>query len=171
MALLIAPSVLQKVGVPHVLRRFVATALAGTYYTMDPSGTTVWATKTGVTPGSPLADAFFQAIFMTSLTELENRLMQRGAECSFHQDNDFSPAPVATWIDDEAILAEVERPSCLVEHVRALVVHAQAALALIGISANFDVGKTEVMLIYVDVGKRSRKEKLRWLTSDAIFGH
>ena len=163
------PSVLQKAGVPHILRRFVATALAGTYYTMKPGGSncsSVWATTTGVTPGSPLADAFFQAIFIHSLDELVSRIRGMQGENAVEQSEagTVDPPPVAKWVDDEAILVEVEAPAMLVGRVSAMVTHAQAALAHVGVKANFDAGKTEVMLIFV--GKHSRQQKLKWLAMD-----
>ena len=69
-AILIGPSVLEQAGTPSILRRFVAATLSGTYFKMNATGNTVWATRTGVTPGAPLADAYFQAIFTQSLKEM-----------------------------------------------------------------------------------------------------
>ena len=169
LATLLGPSVLQDAGAPHILRRFVATTLNGTYFTMDPVGDEVWATRTGVTPGAPLADAYFQGIFVRCLQELEGNLRaMHGKQNQVHIHGQPAcqsvPAPVATWIDDAAILAEVSEPKQLVAHVREIVAHAQAALAHVGIRTNFCAGKTEVMLVFV--GKRSRKEKIKWLAQE-----
>ena len=166
LAMLMGPSVLQEAGVPHILRRFVATTLARTYYTMSLGGSnysSVWATTTRVTPGSPLADAFFQAIFIHSLDEFETRIRGMPGENAVEQSEAATVdlPPVATLVDDEATLVEVEAPAMLVGRMSAIVTHAQAALAHVGVKANFDAGKTEVMFIFV--GKHSRQQKLKWL--------
>ena len=71
-------------------------------------------------------------------------------------------AAIVTWIDDAALLAEVEDPACLVVRVRQMVAHAQAALAYIGVDTNFGANKTEVMLVYV--GKQGKPHKAKWLS-------
>ena len=163
-AILIGPSVLEQAELPSILRRFVATTLSGTYFTMNAQSNTVWVTRTGVTPGVPLADAYFQAIFIQSLKEIELRLghLHGGPRECAGRNTEQPEVPMATWIDDVALLAEVEDPTCLVELVRETVVHAQASLAYIGIDTNFGENKTEVMLVFV--GKRGRSQKEKWLS-------
>ena len=65
---------------------------------MERSSNQVWATRTGICPGTPFADLFFQGIFADSLVEIEQLVNQSELRVE---------APgfdVSTWLDDLAVL-------------------------------------------------------------------
>ena len=160
-AVLMGPSVFEEASVPHVLRRLVATTLQSTFFTMNPESDAVWATSTGTTPGAPLADALFQCVFARCIKEIEGKINVTAT--SFMDAGHQKQPPVATWMDDAAILASVSHPASLIGVAQSIVHDAQAAMEKIGIQTNFDQSKTEALLMFN--GKYSKQYAKQWLTA------
>ena len=166
MSLLFGPSVLQECGVPDVIRKFIMATLTSTGFTMRAESPMAYKSLCGTCPGAPLADTLFQAVFIRCLSEMQ-ALLRRDQLCattidplSLQQHEAFSP----TWVDDVAIVAVVDRAVLLVDHVRLVVKHAQAAMAIIGVKTNFTRGKTEVMPIFRGAGSKAQRHL--WLSCD-----
>ena len=164
-AVLIGPSVLEQVGTPDILRRFVASMLQGTYFVMGPEDSEVHASRTGTTPGAPLADMFFAGVFARFLRQLETALGCRDAVVKIsavHDSEMDCEAPAATWVDDVAILACDPNPAVVVGKVVTIVKHTQHALKSIGVSTNFGPNKTEAIVSFYGDGSQAAKRK--WLS-------
>ncbi|CAE7769607.1 unnamed protein product [Symbiodinium sp. CCMP2592] len=125
-AVLTGPSVLEQVHTPDTLRRMIMALLHNTYFVMRREDVQVRASRTGTTPGAPLADLLFAGVFAGFLKDLDQVLQNEGvlvgvADCT-DPERCFT-APTATWMDDASLLVRDARPAMVMQHVHTVVRH------------------------------------------------
>ncbi|CAE7262287.1 unnamed protein product, partial [Symbiodinium necroappetens] len=112
---------LRALQLPADLHRIVMAQLQDTWYIDGSPGTTLYATRSGTAPGSPVADALFAFLFSRFLRGIEAYLRDTGITPTVHvccaQAGD---AAAPTWADDVVILFTASGPSVVASTLASL---------------------------------------------------
>ena len=164
-------------GVPPWLHRAVADWHAHTFFRVRHSERTCKLVS-GVRPGDPLADLFFNACMTGFIKEMREWLIKEGLLVSM-QDLDGNPLDQArgpddqgqegevdldgpTWVDDPAIFTVARDPNNIVNNIRTIMVALEAVAARHGFCLNTKKGKTECVITFAVKGIMAAKRALDW---------
>ena len=141
---LIGPGLLQQAGLPSGLQEYLRANLRGTWFSLDLTDPVVQQTRSGTSPGSPLADLLFQFVqsrFMRSVTE---DLAAVGLAIRVK----LSPDPVCPqgWADDVAVLLPPCNAGELAGNICTCLPILDSHSRSMGVSLNYDSGKTETLI-------------------------
>ena len=163
----LAPGLLEQGSVPLEVRRVMAATLDTTWFGVGGSGEHCFLTRTGTTPGAPLADLAFQYVFATVLSRLGQRLLE--SDCAAFIGPEFDVRVHApSWMDDVAFPFATAQATEVIPAASRIVQAVSQEFRRIGIAVNWGRGKTE--LIPVFHGPQAHKERQRWCTSlEATF--
>ena len=161
-AALVGPGLLQEAGIPAGLQGFLREHLQGTWFTLQPCPLQVQHTKSGTTPGSPLADILFQFVQTSFMRNVMCELEEHGLQAQISVSSDaFSPQG---WADDVAVVLPMSTASEIEHRLRVAVPILDRQSRLMGIDLNYDVGKTEALVCFR--GAHSVVVRRRLLSAD-----
>ena len=151
----IGPGLLSTAGVDPAVRSLLAASLTGTWFATGDADLHFYKTRTGTSPGSPLADVQFQVLFAEALGHIEETMQIAGRAAQLTlQDGTSAPVPSPTWMDDLAVPVQAQTPPLVLKAVSELMTCIARELQRMGIDINLGAGKSEVVPIFQ--GPRSR---------------
>ncbi|CAE7821566.1 unnamed protein product [Symbiodinium sp. CCMP2592] len=158
-----APGLLARCDVQPEVRRLIAASLDTTWFSMGYHGEDAFLTRTGTTPGAPLADLTFQYVFSTVLDRLKARLAEVGCVATVGKQQDIH-VPSPTWMDDLAIPFTTESAAEVIPTAALALGEVALALRDAGISINWGRGKSELLPIFYGPGAKAVRTK--WCTTE-----
>ena len=124
--------------------------------------TTVHRTRSGTTPGAPLADVLFQMVFSLFVDN-----MLRDLEESLHQvvvpglqNNEQNHGTLPSWLDDIAVLVKEQQAAGVAPALQEITKSAYQHLGAVGTQVNFNPGKTEAVIAFR--GHEARRYSHYW---------
>ena len=154
---LLKPGILDEVSASTALCNYVRAATDKTWFSLNVSSGSFYATTTGTSPGAPLADLLYQLISTRFLSHVHAALAKLGhtttTPCGF-------AAPIPGCADDYAVLLEAPSAALAVQQLREVVPHVFIGLGAIGVELNLARGKTEALLVLNGVGCRRLQQML-----------
>ena len=150
---------LSAAGVHPALEAFLHQCLNGTWFTMGDGSCseTVYWTRSGSVPGTPLADLLFAFIQAEFYRAVQSDLCNQGIRVTF---GSGPPAPLPGWADDVSILLPFCDASVVPLHVAAAVASADFHSRCTGVRLNFEQGKTEALCCFRGRGSREVRRTL-----------
>ncbi|CAE7809940.1 unnamed protein product [Symbiodinium sp. CCMP2592] len=168
-ALLLAPGLFEATGIAEPARRILTSTLHRTFFVYGKDFNRVFQTRSGTVPGAPLADVCFQLAFSKVLAQVRQVLCEADLDVRLVSHVSRGPVvPATSWMDDLAIPVKATQPSLLVDAARQVLHTTDEAIARIGVSLNFGVGKTEFLPILCGPGSRQAREELLGRTGGAF---
>ena len=143
-AALVGPGLLAQAGIPSGLEDFLRSHLRGTWFTLQPCPLEVQHTKSGTTPGSPLADILFQFAQSSFMRNVMQELDDCGLSARVTVSSDR--AEPQGWADDVAVLLPMADASQIEGQLRKALPILDRQSRLIGIPLNYESGKSEALL-------------------------
>ncbi|CAE6973415.1 unnamed protein product [Symbiodinium sp. CCMP2592] len=153
-----APGLLARCDVQLEVRRLIAASLDQTWFSMGFHGEDAFITRTGTTPGAPLADLTFQYVFSTVLERLKARFAEIGCVATVGNHQDIQ-VPAPTWMDDLAIPFTTEKADEVVPTAALALGEVATALREAGIAINWGCGKSELLPIFYGPGAKTARTK------------
>ena len=157
-AALLGPCLLQMAGVADGLADYLQASLRGTWFTMDVHASVVQHTLTGTAPGTPLADLLYQFVQTRLMRGVTADLRECGLQAHVRLQQDT--ACPQGWADDIAVLLPLCDATALEHSIRACVPIVDAHSRRMGVSLNYDSGKTEALAVFRGKGCVAVKRKL-----------
>ena len=164
---LLGPGLLQMAGVADGLADYLRASLQGTWFTMDVHASVVQHTLTGTAPGTPLADLLYQFVQTRFMQGVLADLRDCGLQAHVRLQQDV--ACPQGWADDIAVLLPLCDATELEQNIRACVPVVDAHSRRMGVSLNYDSGKTEALAVFRGTGCVAVKRKL--LSEDQPMMH
>ena len=161
-ATLLGPGLLQAAGVQAGLVDFLRSHLSSTWFSLQPCPSVVQCTKSGTTPGSPLADILYQLVQTSYMRRITHELEEIGLRVRVSASCD--PADAQGWADDIAVLMPLSEPTAVESNLRAAIPILDRGSRLMGVPLNYGVGKTEALISLR--GPRSVSVRRALLTCD-----
>ena len=143
-AALVGPGLLAQAGIPSGLEGFLRSHLQGTWFTLQSCPMEVQHTKSGTTPGSPLADILFQFAQSSFMRNVIQELDACGLSARVSVGSDR--AEPQGWADDVAVLLPMTDASQIEEQLQAAIPILDRQSRLIGIPLNYESGKSEALV-------------------------
>ena len=158
LAALLGPGLLEQADIPSGLQDYLRSHLRGTWFTLDLAGTTVQHTRSGTSPGSPLADLLYQFVQSRFMRNVVTELADLGLNIRVQ----LSPDPVCPqgWADDVAVLLPLCTADCLVARIQQCLPVLDRSSRAMGVALNYDSGKTEVLVCVRGKGSVSVRRQL-----------
>ena len=162
--LLKGPTQLERMQVAQSIREALRSTFTATWFATVLDDRKVFRTSAGTIPGSPLADILFQAVMIVAVDAMLGVLEDEGLRVTlrpaFVSAGDVVTAPVPTWLDDVAVLLESPDAWQLQTVVPKAAAVAYECLQIIGVSLNFQPGKTEAIVHFAGRAARLAKHNL-----------
>ena len=158
LAALLGPGLLEQADIPSGLQDYLRSHLRGTWFTLDLAGTAVQHTRSGTSPGSPLADLLYQFVQSRFMRNVVTELADLGLNIRVQ----LSPDPVCPqgWADDVAVLLPLCTADCLVARIQQCLPVLDRSSRAMGVALNYDSGKTEVLVCVRGKGSVSVRRQL-----------
>ena len=150
-ALLAGPTLIERCQVARSICDSLQASFTSTWFTTLLESPTVFCTQEGTIPGSPLADLLFQVVMTVAVDAMLENLAEAGLQVIVPTgkaggDRETAASPAPTWLDDAAVLLEVEAARQLPVAVSTAACIAFESLQLIGVDMNFQAGKSEAII-------------------------
>ena len=157
-AALLGPGLLKMAGIHDSLADYLRASLHGTWFTMDVHAPVVQHTLSGTAPGTPLADLLYQFVQTRFMRGVMADLRECGLQAHVHLQQDA--ACPQGWADDIAVLLPF-CDACDLEHnIRQCVPIIDTHSRRMGVSLNYDSGKTEALTVFRGKGCVAVKRRL-----------
>ena len=156
---------LSALRLPPELHRVLTAQLRDTWYIDGNPGTTLYSTKSGTSPGSPVADTLFAFLFSRFLRGMEAFIRDSGVSphVAVHRSGGTA-AEAPTWADDVVILFTSPTPADVPNTLAAIGEQVITRLRRLGLTANLGSGKTEAVVSIR--GRDSRRVRRALLAAD-----
>ena len=140
----------------HLLRH----SLCRTWFTLDPEDGEVYRSSKGTVPGAPLADLLFVLTYTIFVDGLMHDLQAQGMACSLGTGEMMPRDPLPTWMDDTAVLIQVDQPSDVPTALITATNLAKKRLAIIGIPLNLQPGKSGAIVVLHGRGAQTARHHM-----------
>ena len=143
-AALLGPGLLAQAQIGASLQDYLQGNLKATWFTMDVHDSTVQHTVSGTAPGSPLADLLYQFVQTRFMQGVMQDLRDQGlcVHLWAHADDVFPQG----WADDVAVMLPMCDATDVVAQIQACIPVLDQHSRRMGVSLNYDSGKTEALI-------------------------
>ena len=168
-AALVGPGLLAQAQLGTSLQDFLRGNLKATWFTMDLDDPVLQQTRSGTAPGSPLADLLYQFVQTQFMLGVMQDMRDQGLCIRMSVQSD--PTYPQGWADDVAVMLPPCHAAQVAPQIQACVPILDLHSRRMGVSLNFDSGKTEALISLRGKGCVAVKRALLTTNEPAVPVH